>query len=750
MDLRKYFAPLLVWWWLILLAIALAAAPAYYLTRQQPPVYLSRTTLIIGRTIYDPNPNANEIGLTQQLAGLYAAIAQREMVRNATEDALGLTALPKYTALAKGQMLEISVTDTDQARAQAVADELANQLILTSPTGSREGDQSRQTFVSQQLDDLENKIVDTKAEIAAQQAAMESLSSAADLAETRNAILGLELRLTTLQTNYANLLAGTGQSATNTLTVIEPASYPTLPIGPNVWLATALAAFSGGLLAVGAAYLLEFLDDTIRSPDDITRELPYPILGYISEMGRSKSGRPYVAERPFSITAEAFRSLRTNLEFSSIDQPLKILLVSSSIAGDGKTSVAANLAFVIAQGGKRVILLDADMRQSSLQKHVSAPDHLGLSDVFRGQVTLPEVVQEISEGVAVVLSGNPPPNPAELLASKKMDQILAAVREMADVVVVDGPPFILSDALILASKVDGMLVVTRPGHTPRGALRAMAEQIKRSGVRVVGIALNGLPNQHVEHYGGYRYIVNYRETLPPAPAKLNLLSPSRQREMLLGRLSELQRLFGRAAKTPTSASVEPMSENGHEVVTSAEAETPPPEIAAEDQAQLAQLHDLSRALADSLDMEALLLQVMPLALETVGALSGSIVLFDAEGSVANGVFAYGGDVQPITEHQLADVVEHGLAGWVFRHRRATIIANTRDDPRWLSRQWDEQSESAARSAASIPLLANNRVVGVLTVVSSEVGKFNRTHLAVLTAIAVGITLKWYLTRPVSA
>lgn len=744
MDLKKYFAPLLIWWWLIVLCTLLAAGVAYLLVREQPPVYLSRTTLMIGRAILDPNPSENEFGLSVVLARTYAEIALREPLPGRVREALGLTRLPKYTATAKGQFLEIAVTDTDPQRAWLVANEIANQVILSSPTGS-ESDQTRDAFISQQLDDLEVKINATLEEITTAQSRLDTLTSAAEIANAQQIISGLETRLSTLQTNYANLLAGTKQGATNQLSVMEPAARPTVPIGPNKILVVGVAALAGALLAVGAAYLMEFMDDTIRTPEDMTRELSYPVIGYIAEMGRSKLGRPYVAEKPFSMAAEAFRSLRTNLEFSSIDRPLDVLLVTSSVASDGKTSVAANLAFVIAQGGKRVILVDADMRQPSLFQHMGTLDRGGLSDVFRGQVTLEEALQEVGDGVSAILSGSPPPNPAELLASKRMDQILATLRAQADIVIVDGPPFILADASILASKVSGVLVVARPGYTPRTAVRSLAEQLKRVGARVVGIALNRLPAQHAEHYGGYRYIVNYRETLPLFNSSG---APARGREVLLGRLRELGSRF-RPPRKAAPALEAPVVKPGPNGASEPEVSEPAPDSDPQ-AAQVQQMQEMSRALAESLTMPDLLQQVLPLALETVGAVSGSIVLFDAEGGVAHGVFAYGGEVQPITEHQLADVVEHGLAGWVFRNRRATIVANTRDDPRWVSRRWDDQTEGTARSAASIPLLANNRVVGILTVVSPEVGKFNRNHLAVLTAIAVGITLKWYLTRPVSA
>jgi capsular exopolysaccharide synthesis family protein len=489
-----------------------AALSSFIATRQQPPIYQAHTTLMIGRVIEDPNPNQGEIYLAQALAQSYADIANREPVRNATMKALDLTWLPEYLAraLPQTQLIEIAVTDVNPLRAQVVANELANQVILRGPTGTE--DQARQQFVKAQLDTLQSQIIETQDEIAKLQEQLGTLNSARQLQDTQTQITALQTKLTTLQGNYAALLANTQQGATNTLTVVEQAELPTNPIGPNKSMSILLSAAIGFSLAAGAAYLLEYLDDTLKTPEEITKLLGVPVIGLIGETGQSQEGRNgiYVSKHPRSPIAEAYRALRANLEFAGVDRPLKTILTASADTGAGKSSVAANLAVVIAQGEKKVILVDADLRKSSIHTYADLPNEIGLSDLFRNGADVSKAVQVWKDQkVSVITGGSSPPNPAELLGSKKMDSILARLGEKADVVVIDSPPLVVSDALMLATKVDGVLVVIRPGHTRKKYVLAMMEQLNRADARILGVVLNRIPHRGAEYYGGFLYYSPY-------------------------------------------------------------------------------------------------------------------------------------------------------------------------------------------------------------------------------------------------
>jgi len=500
-ELRRYVAPLFKWWWLILVATLIALGSAEWATRDLPLVYRAHTTLIIGRVIFDPNPNSYDFGLNNQLAQSYADIASREPVQNATMKALGLRGLPKYEARPNSQLLEISVTDTSPERAQAVASELARQLILLSPGNGPSSDLEHQAFVNQQLQEMEESIKDTKAEVAVLQGELGQIVSASELSDVQAQIRALEGRLTTLQSIYANLLAASQEGATNTISILEPAALPVTPIGPNRLLIILLATASGLVLAAGAAYLLEYLNDTFEKPEDIRTALNVPIIGYIGEMGKRNGKRPYVLDQPFSDAAEAFRALRTNIEIVETDKPLQIISICSAGPSEGKTSTAVNLAIVTARTGKKVILVDADMRRPAVHRYLGIPNREGWVEIFEGFLNTESAIQTWEEdNLGIITAGHFQQDAADSLSSKKIGNVLSHLRTLADVIIVDGPPFFTADAMMLASKVDGVLLVVRPGYSRKPTVLAMMEQLNRGGARILGVTANRVSGRQAGYY----------------------------------------------------------------------------------------------------------------------------------------------------------------------------------------------------------------------------------------------------------
>jgi tyrosine-protein kinase len=290
---------------------------------------------------------------------------------------------------------------------------------------------------------------------------------------------------------------------------IERASLPEAPIRPRPLVNTALAALLGLMLAAGTVYTSEYLDDTLKTPEDVERALGLPVLGFVAEMQFKNQNveAPYVSQEPRSPVSEAFRSLRTNLEFASVEEPIHTLLVTSPGPDEGKSTVAVNLAVILAISGKRVVLLDADMRRPKVHSFFGMPNRDGLSNLFRNPALVHSVgrIKPDLPNLRVITSGSLPPNPAELLGSRKMDQILAELCKLADVVVIDTPPSIVADAQILAGKVDAILFVIWPGKTTSERARACLELFKRAGARVIGTVLNRIPRNRGFYYGGYEY-----------------------------------------------------------------------------------------------------------------------------------------------------------------------------------------------------------------------------------------------------
>lgn len=530
MDLSMYLKPLLRLWWLLAAATLVAGISTFLTLRTQPATYQAKTTLMIGRLIDDPNPSSGEFYLAEQLASAYADVANRKPVYDATKVALGLDALPEYLArsVPGSQLIDITVTDVNPLRAQLVANELAKQLILRSPSGELSVDQVRRDFINQQIDDLQSQIINTQDEIAILQDKLGDLNSASEIQDTQNEITVQQQKLTTLQGTYGNLLLNTQQGATNSLIVVEPAELPTTPIGPNKSLTILIAAGIGFVLAAGAAFLLDYLDDTLKTPEDIKRVLGLPVIGFIAETKETKEDASglYVSKNPRSPVAEAYRSLRANLQFMSEEHSLKSILITSTNIGVGKTSVAANLAAVMAQGDKRVVLIDADLHKPKIHEVVNVANKFGLTDIYLNGLNVEKALINFKdEKFKVISSGRYIENPSDLLASEKMDQILAKLEDMADYIIIDSPPLVVADALFLAAKVDGILLVVRPGHIRKKVALGMLEQFKRSGVRVLGVVFNRIPLTGFDAYGGVNYYSTYytndQDAQKAAPENLN-------------------------------------------------------------------------------------------------------------------------------------------------------------------------------------------------------------------------------------
>jgi non-specific protein-tyrosine kinase len=278
---------------------------------------------------------------------------------------------------------------------------------------------------------------------------------------------------------------------------IEKASTPEKPVWPRIWLIMLLGGLVGFACIAGVALLQETLDDSLKTPEYVEKVLGVPVVGFVPDVKSQKrnSMGVYVIHEPHSSISEAFRSLRTNLELTSIQKPIHTILVTSPEASEGKTTVAANLAAIFSQTARPVGLLDADLRHPQIQNLLGISNQPGISDLLSDyeHIRAANCTQAVAPNLLVVPSGEISPNPAELLDSVMLSRILEDMRTLVDLVVIDSPPSFVADTQILASKVDAVLLVVRPESTHVETARNCIEMLKRTGACVVGVVMNRIP-----------------------------------------------------------------------------------------------------------------------------------------------------------------------------------------------------------------------------------------------------------------
>jgi len=510
MELREYASILWKWAWLIVLATAVAGVSSWLAVKDQPAIYQTSSTLMIGQAIESADPSYQDFYTSERLAQTYSELIKREPILRATAAALGfeeqwrsLRGQVAVSLIPGTQLMEIRVTDTDPERAKLVSDQLARQLMAVVDS-ARPQDANRR-FIEQQAASFPPKIEAAQAEIQSLEAELAQAFSARQIQDIQSRINTLEGQIANWQSTFAQYQLILGNTGTNVLTVIEEAAVPTTPVGPQWMMQVLLAAAIGGILAVGAAFLIEYLDDTIKTPDDVEKAMHLTTLVGISRIpGEKPADKLITIKHPKSPISEAYRVLRTNLQFSSLDHPLRTLVVTSPNPVEGKSTTVANLGVVMAQSGKRVVLVDADLRRPVQHRIFQLDNERGLTDallseepVLDGHLQSTDV-----ENLQVLTTGPLPPNPSELLGSQRMARLIERLKDQADVILFDSPPSLaVTDASVLGTQADGVVLVADAGRTRRSMAGESVERFQQVGANVLGVVLNRLKAGR----GGYYY-----------------------------------------------------------------------------------------------------------------------------------------------------------------------------------------------------------------------------------------------------
>ena len=297
--------------------------------------------------------------------------------------------------------------------------------------------------------------------------------------------------------------------------IISGALVPERPISPKIPLNLALGGFLGVILGAGTALLLESMNQSLKNIEEANRLLGFPLLGTIPQYGEKnpknrQEGRQELPllDDPYSPVSTSFEMLQTNLGFTCSDKELRVILVTSATPGEGKSFVAANLALAAAYVGRRVLLVDADMRLPRQHRIWEIHNLLGLSNILVGQAQLENAVQEVSPLVNMLPAGKIPPNPVALLDSQRMADLVEEASQDYDFVIIDSPPLTaVTDPLLIGKYVDGLLLVVRPGQVEYSAVTAAKSLLNQAKVPILGMVVNGIGKE--SGYGGYYYASGY-------------------------------------------------------------------------------------------------------------------------------------------------------------------------------------------------------------------------------------------------
>ncbi len=504
-DFREYLALFWQWLWLITLIAVLVGAAAFFYFSRQTPIYQATTRVQINIAPGTMTTDYSSVVLSEQLTSTFALTILSDPVMEGARDSLHLSYSPRQlAAMVKASpvnntaLMDVTV-ESDNPK---LAADLANTVVDVFGEWIKTNQSNRFT---QSKNTLETQMANVESQISAystQEAALPTQQAGRDaldskIAQYRGIYSGY------LQ-SYETIRLAEAQTVSS-ISKIQPATVPNNPVRPNPMQSALLAAMVGFALATSGVFAREILDDTLKTPEDVVRYVGVPVLSIIHHHDPAK-GKPITESSPRSPVSEGFRKLRTNIQYASIDHGLHTILITSPEPGEGKTTIAANLAVVFAHNDRKVVLFDCDLRRPAVHHIFDMPNKRGLSDLFiNDQTKLSDVEQESGiKQLRVVTSGSLPPNPAELLESDRMQAIISETLQTCDILVIDTPPALaVTDASVLASSVDGVVLVFKPGSTRRTVARQAVQQLLRSNARLLGVVLNNLDLGRAGY--GYRY-----------------------------------------------------------------------------------------------------------------------------------------------------------------------------------------------------------------------------------------------------
>jgi len=528
--IREYANLFRRWIWLLILFALIGGGIAYYVSSRQAPTYKTSTTVQLS------------FGTSSQYDYYAVSYYGQEMIQTYTKIITGQSTLDKVSELVGyevksgminaapvtgTQLMTITVTDTNPNRAAIIANTLVQVFAKQIQLDRAEYYSETKSILEGQIADIDGKIQDLINQVNIE---MESLgpdeTESTRLTQLQSTLSYYQQQYFSLTQNYQQLQIIELQNQFKIIQ-IDPALIPAAPSAPKPLQNATIWALVGLFVAAGIVVLIEFLDDSINDPQEITKRWGLPILGVVANYNTGDGDTPITIQYPRSPVSEAFRSLRTNLQFTSIDHPLRTILITSCLPSEGKTHIAVNLAVVMSHTSRSLVLADADLRRPKVHKLLKQHNRIGLTDMFiRPSEETTDAVRQSNgiDGLHYITSGSLPPNPSELLSSEKMAEILTEFKSQFNTIIIDSPPLlIVPDALALAARVDGVLLVFRPSVTKRNELARGIELLKQLNTNILGVVINNVKVKsssiyYRNYYANDNYGKNYYHPKDEQPA----------------------------------------------------------------------------------------------------------------------------------------------------------------------------------------------------------------------------------------
>lgn len=491
---------LLRWLWLFVVATIAAGLAAYWFGSRQPTEYEASVRLIVGPGVDGLSPDLNDLRAGAQLMQTYSELATTRPVLQAVINDVGLEISPdrlrrKITVRddTETQILSVFVEDEDPVRSAAIANSLANTLLRLSPSGGASPSALLMDQIRTQASTIEENIETIEARIFQLEEDLQAATTAEEQQRYIDQLAQERTRLAESRSTLALLLDSLLNTPTNQVKIVEPAIVG-VAVGQSLPLVVLIGSAAGLLLAVVSVLAYEFLDNSIKSTEELEEVVGAPVMGTIvmENVGADSGNKSLdVKTNPRSSSAEAYRRLSTKLPVFGGAHSLRSIVVSSLDDRAGANEIAGNLAIVLTQTGNQTLLVDANLHHPTTHFHFnSVGNHSGLTELLTGQTGSPRFMTTPDvPGLSVLPSGKLSYDSFSALASPKTGELLNELRDRVDVAIIVAPPMSFAESLFLASHADGIILVAHRGHSSRAKIEEAVSSLNSIDVRLVGTVL---------------------------------------------------------------------------------------------------------------------------------------------------------------------------------------------------------------------------------------------------------------------